>query len=214
MRKSSLQDTYIKQTFRFEDSILISIEDQLIKDQKHGIQISASDALILQFLIRTFNIKRILELGTLYGYSTLCMARALPLNGKVITLDLNLDHTQMAQTLLSQDENSKKIEFLTGDARAVLKELEGPFDMVFIDANKSAYLDYLDWAMLNTTSGSLIIGDNTFLFGGVYGQGSNSKSNSNQIKIMQEFNRRLADPDLFDSCLIPTAEGLMVARRK
>jgi caffeoyl-CoA O-methyltransferase len=86
--------------------------------------------------------------------------------------------------------------------------------MVFIDANKSAYLEYLDWAINNTTRGGLIVGDNTFLFGGVYGESRNERSSQNQIKVMKEFNRRLADQTIFESCLIPTSEGLTVGIRK
>jgi predicted O-methyltransferase YrrM len=87
MRKTNNQDQYIRNLFGMDDAILQSIEVQLEKDHKEGIQISASDALILQFLIRSLKVKTIVEIGTLYGYSALCMARALPENGQLLTLD-------------------------------------------------------------------------------------------------------------------------------
>ena len=102
---------------------------------------------------------------------------------------------------------------LEGAAEDSLKTLsaKGPFDGIFIDANKGAYLDYLLWAEKNLRPGSLVMADNVFLRGGVWGDTSSSFSAA-QIKVVREFNARLADRRKYESVMIPTSEGLFVAR--
>lgn len=119
------------------------------------------------------------------------------------------------QAFAGVDHGNKKIEFVLGDAREELKKLEalGPFDGIFIDGNKAAYMDYLEWAEKNIKTGGLILADNVFLNGSVWGEAS-ARFSEKQIRIMQEFNKRLADPDKFVSVIAPTFEGLYIAIKK
>lgn len=214
MRRENPRDQYIAETFPVQDKILNQVVSELEKDGKNGIQIASGDARILQFLLRLVGAKKVVEVGTLYGFSTLAMARALPADGVLFSLDNNPQHSDKAKALLQPAPEAKRIQFLCGDAKTTLREIEskGPFDAVFIDANKAAYLDYLDWAEAHVRPGGLIVGDNTFLFDAVFGASRDSAVGEKQIQVMNEFNRRLANPQKYNSCLIPTSEGLTVAQ--
>lgn len=215
MRHENSREEYMSKTFPVDDVHSEEIRQALIQDGKDGIQIAASDARVLQFLFRLKGIRKVVEVGTLYGYSTLAFARVLPADGRVISLDLSAQHHARARELLSKTEVWNKIELRTGDARELLNRLseEGPFDAVFIDADKSGYLQYLDWADQNVRVGGLIIGDNTFLFDALFGESRDRNMGEKQIQVMREFNSRLADPKRYNSCLISTAEGITVAEK-
>ncbi len=215
MRKAGDRERYMTEAFPIEDEILRSIRKALVNDTMDGIQVGESDARLLQFLARLTRAKSVVEVGTLYGYSTLCWARALPVDGVVYSVDVSEVHHAKARDLLSAAPEFSKIKFVTGDGREKLRELEkaGPFDIVFIDANKAGYLDYLDWAEKHVRVGGLIIGDNTFLFDSLWGLSRDPNIGEKQKAVMREFNIRLANPQRYNSCIIPTGEGLTVAQR-
>ncbi|MCB0407641.1 MAG: O-methyltransferase, partial [Bdellovibrionales bacterium] len=160
--------------------------------------------------------KKVVEVGTLFGYSTLWMARGLGEEGHIITLEKDPERHEAAKNHFKAIPEEKKVSFLCGDAENLLKEIssQGPFDFVFIDANKGAYLKYLDWAEENVQPGGFIVGDNTFLFGGVYSDQKNKRWGKAQVQAMKDFNHRLSDTTKYQSCLIPTLEGMTVARLK
>lgn len=215
MRKPGDRERYMTETFPIEDEILRSIRKALVNDTMDGIQVGESDARLLQFLARLSGAKKIVEVGTLYGYSALCWARAIPEDGVVYSVDVNETHHQKAAGLLKPAREWNKIKLITGDAKEKLKELsaKGPFDIVFIDANKSGYLEYLDWAETNVRVGGLIIGDNTFLFDALFGISRDPNMGEKQKLVMREFNQRLANPERYNSAIIPTGEGITVAQR-
>ena len=215
MRKPDARQQYMSETFPVEDEHLVAIREALSRDGKDGIQIAAADGRLLQFLLRMAGVQKMVEVGTLYGYSTLCFARALPSDGVIYSLDVSEEHHSCARELLSKTEEWSRIQLITGDARMNLGELtaKGPFDAVFIDADKSSYLDYLTWAEANVRVGGLIIGDNTFLFDALFGVSRAPNMGEKQIRVMREFNQRLADRDRYNSCIISTQEGITVAQR-
>ncbi len=189
---------------------LKSIGEQLVKDSKWGINIGAAEGHILQFLIQSLKIKNILEIGTQYGYSTQWMLEALPPDGTICTLEKEEAHHAMAKTLV----RDPRATFMLGDAVEILKSLgDKTFDLIFVDANKKAYPEYLDWALKHVVPGGLIIGDNTFLFGQVYAEEPDPRKEDLR-QAMQQFNERLLRNPDFVSCLIPTSEGLTVAIKK
>ena len=105
----------------------------------------------------------------------------------------------------------KKIELRVGDALESLAELEGPFDMIFIDADKLNYMNYLNWAEKNIRKGGLIVGDNTFLFGAVYAAEPVDRVRKTAFDAMTAFNARLGDDRYYTGILLPTPEGMTVA---
>lgn len=210
----SAKDSYIRNLFAKEDSLLQTIRIDLEKNVKEGMNIGSTEAQILQFLIRLKNIKTIVEIGSLYGYSSIWMARALPSDGKIDTIETCKNHFIKAKNYIQISDVSKKVQVHYGKASKILPFLTSktPFDMIFIDADKQAYPEYLDWAEQNIKKNGLIVADNTFLFGHVYGEGrTDLRVTESQIQAMKTFNKRLSDTKKYNTALLPTGEGLSVA---
>ncbi len=207
---------YVKSLFSQEDSLLREIQQEAEAQTLGGMSLNPVEAKTLHMLIKLREVKSVVEIGTFLGYSALWMARALPLKGKIYTLEKDEKRAEQAKSFLNKSECANSIEVLSGDASESLQKLskKGPFDMVFIDANKGGYGLYLDWAEKNVREGGLIVGDNTFLFGAVYGKPRDSKISQKTIKTMREFNQRLANSDKFESILLPTYEGMTIAIKK
>jgi predicted O-methyltransferase YrrM len=212
MRKDSdpQKREYIKNTFAKEDAALAKVGENLPPEERR-MQIGADEGKILFCLARIINAKKIVEIGVLNGYSSIWLARALPEGGKLYSLEKNSKRIEPTLKNFEACGVSNKIELIAGDALETLLKLEqyAPFDMVFIDADKGNYCNYLDWAEKNVRKGGLIVGDNAFLFGGVYGE-SPRDLNPDMVKVMQEFNRRLGDPTKYSGIMIPTEEGMVV----
>lgn len=215
MRVTLPQQKYVEEVFGLRDPELQRTRDRMVATKTEYMSVSSSEARILQFLIRLNGVRKIVEFGTLYGYSALAMAKALPTDGKVITLEKSPEHHAAAVATFANSTVGNKIEALCGDAQDLMPKLEpqGPFDMVFIDANKAGYVDYLNWAEKNVRRGGLIVGDNTFLFGAMWNETERKNVGEAQVQVMHEFNNRLADSAKYNSALIPTVEGLTVAQK-
>lgn len=202
---------YIRALFAPETADMTALRARLYADPNNRISVEPEEAKLLQLLIRLGGIKSIVEIGTLGGYAALSMAAALPADGKIITIEKDpARHALAAENL----KNEKKITFLYGDAREVLNTLNGPFDMAFIDADKLNYGHYLDWAEKNVRLGGLIIGDNTLLFDSVWHDDPVDRVRPTARTSLRAFNERLADPERYESLMLPTAEGMTVAIKK
>lgn len=202
---------YVESLSAPRSTAIVKIAERLKNDGKWGINIGSVEAAILQFLIKSHGIKNILEIGTQYGYSTQWMLEVLPADGKIISLEKDPDHHQMAKTLVVDS----RVTFLLGDAEETLMTLDSHmFDLVFIDANKKSYPEYLTWAESHVRSGGLIIGDNTFLFGQVYAPEPQDPQKKGLWTAMRQFNERIFKNPEFITCMIPTSEGLTVAIKK
>lgn len=131
------------------------------------IQVSATQGKLLLLLAKLSGARRILELGTLAGYSAIWLARALPPGGKLVTLEADPRHASVAKANLERAGLSLVAEVRVGRALMTLPRLDGPFDLVFIDADKEGYPEYLTWALKLTRRGSLIVADNVVRGGAV-----------------------------------------------
>ncbi len=203
---------YIRELFTQEDEHFKRIKESAPLE-KQGIQIGAEEGKLIYLLLKLIKAENVLEIGTLVGYSTLWVARSLAQNGKVISIEKSIDHYNIAKSNLETVPEKDKIKLINDDASNIENYIKGiKFDAVFIDANKKAYPRYLDIAYGLLRKGGLIIADNVFLFGSVYDDGIRC---SEELKTaMQEFNRKISDPQKFDSIIIPTEEGLCVAIKK
>jgi predicted O-methyltransferase YrrM len=221
MRHPSEAEQYIQQLFA-QDSAAHQQASQRLKDKFPAlfpIQLAAHEGKLLQLFMRLAGVKRAVEIGSLAGYSALWIAEALPEDGTLYAINKDPSHHALLLENIAESADAHKIQPHCADALDVLPQLsaQGPFDMVFIDADKLNYAKYLDWAEENIRSGGLVIGDNTLLFGHVWkdeppvGAGTPSKS---AWKAMREFNQRLANAAHYHSVLIPTEEGMTVAIRK
>jgi predicted O-methyltransferase YrrM len=203
------------EVFGQDDADLAFVRDELVKKDEAYRAVGPHEARILQFLVRGFGVKRVVEIGTLYGYSALAMAKALPDDGLIVTVEKDPAIREIAMGMFARSSVAERVKSVLADAEGTMAEAAayGPFDMAFIDANKAGYVRYLDWAEENVRRGGLIVGDNTFLFGAVFGESRSANTSENQIRIMNEFNRRLADPQRYNSLMTPTFEGMTVGQK-
>lgn len=141
-----------------------------------AINVSPNMGKLLQLLARVQDARKILEIGTLGGYSTIWMARALPAGGKLITLEVDNKHAKVAQDNIARAGLADVVELRLGQASDILSQLEaegcGPFDLIFIDADKESNASYFAWALKLARRGSLIVVDNVVRSGAVIDAGS------------------------------------------
>lgn len=203
---------YIRKLYAPQDALLESI-DAALRKANIAMHVGAEEGKLLQMLIKLHGAKRIVEIGTLAGYSTLWMARALPEGGHIYTVNKDPKHIAMAKDNFSHSGLAGSITMLEADANEMLPKLsaQGPFDMVFIDADKISYDRYLDWTEANLRKGGLVVGDNTLLFGAVLQDSPPEGTAPATWAAMRRFNERLADTSKYFATMIPTQEGLSVA---
>lgn len=156
------------------------------------IQVSPAQGKLLHLLARIQGARKILELGTLGGYSTIWLARALPADGRLITLEVESKHAEVARANIARADLTDKVELRLGPALDVLPQLasekSGPFDFIFIDADKPNIPDYFSWALKLSRPGSLIVIDNVIRKGAVIDEASSDPS----VQGVRRFNKRLA----------------------
>jgi caffeoyl-CoA O-methyltransferase len=176
----------------------------------HGmpaIQLGASEAKAVALLLKLAGARKVVEVGTLAGYSALAMARALPADGHVWTVEYDPKHARVARENLAAAGLAERVTVLEGAALDVLPSLEreAPFDAVFIDADKRNYDGYGRWAARNVRAGGLLIGDNAFLFGRLL-------EDSEEAAAMRRFHEEARET--FDTVCLPTLDGLLVGVRR
>ncbi|MFN7729782.1 MAG: O-methyltransferase [Bdellovibrio sp.] len=182
--------------------------------KKTPISLAPLEAVLLQTLVRAHGGKKWVEIGTLTGFSGYCLVQASA--GHLWTFEKDPAHAARARELFLQKNLSDHVTVIQGDAEQTLPSIEslGPFDGIFIDGNKGAYLAYLQWAMKNLRPGALIIADNIYLGGAIWSSGADPKWSASVVQKMQEFLNLLFDPRSFTSSLAPTSEGLAIALLK
>jgi len=203
---------YIRDLFAPEDDYLQAIRQDL-EGNEFPIQVGSEEGKLLQLLIRMNHVQSILEIGTHGAYSTIWMARALPEDGKIITLENSPSRIERARNNIASSDVAHKITLIEGDAVDTLNAINDTFDLIFIDADKINYANYLDWAETHVKQGGLIIGDNTYLFENVYKDKPDNNVRPAAHRAMKEFNQRLADSTKYCSIMLPTKEGLTIAQK-
>lgn len=209
-------DKYIENLLIPQDEALLKAEESLVIENIPQISVSPNQGKLLQILALTCSAKRILEVGTLAGYSTIWMARALPEDGKLITIEFEPHHAEVAKKNITRAELDSKVEIITGKAMEVLEllieEKTEPFDMIFIDADKPPYTEYFQMAIKLSHPGTLIIADNVIRNGDILHE------NSIDEKVMgvQRFNKFLSECKEVNATIIQTVgvkeyDGMAIA---
>jgi predicted O-methyltransferase YrrM len=211
----SKSEVYIQKLFAQEDADLLRVREALVADKRFGVNVGAHEGKLLQFLVGLVQPKLVVEIGVLYGYSTLWMAKALAPDAKIIALEKDEKCYKTAKNLIAQSAVAARVDLRHGDARVILetdlREIQP--DFVFIDADKPGYRFYLDWAMSHVKTGGVIVGDNTFLFGHMQGEDRGERASEAAISAMTYFNETLAAAKNFRAVMIPTYEGMTIAQR-
>jgi caffeoyl-CoA O-methyltransferase len=195
-------DKYICDLFVPQDEALLATERSLKEADMPPISISASQGKFLHMMALLCNAKKILEVGTLAGYSTIWMARALPSNGKLITLEFDPKHAAVAKKNISHAGLESKVEIKIGKGLDLLPKLvaeqTGPFDMIFIDADKPPYAEYFEWALKLSRPGTLIIADNVIRDGKVL----DPSSEDEMVRGVQRFNKVLSQNKMVTATIL------------
>lgn len=201
----SLAD-YAEVTFQPEDEVLRDIRARAEAANMPPIHVGAMDGLHLHTLARAMNARKIVEIGTLAGYSGVCLARALPDDGRLYTFEFSQKHAEVAQESFRRAGVAAQVELFVGSALERLTEIEslGPFDLVFIDADKVNYPQYFKWAARNLRVGGSFLADNTFA-DGLVAAGSRQSA---RAETMRSFNSMAAEHRAFVTTILPTGEGL------
>ena len=198
---------YIVNTFAEEDDILKTAVADTEKNGMPLIQVSPDNGKFLQLLMKIVGAKKVLELGTLGGYSTLWMARGLPEDGKLITLEYEKKHADVALNNFKRAGLENKIEIVLGPALESLDKLKGQkFDFAFIDADKVNYPVYFEKILALMNKGGIITADNTLRKGEVI----NPNIEDEGTKAIQVFNKKVASDPRVESLLVPISDGVTV----
>ncbi len=205
---------YIHELFAHEPDGLRAIRAAMTNPDDQ-ISVPPEDGRLLQLLVSLSGAKKIVEIGTLGGYSSTWMSRALPDDGVIYTLEHEPRRADIAERHFKKYAVGKHIEVIRGRALDNLPDLsaKGPFDLIFIDADKINYANYLDWAEVNVRKDGLIIGDNTFLFNAVLDNETTDRVRETALAAMQDFNTRLANPEKYLSMMLDTGQGMTVAKK-
>ena len=190
-----------------------SVEQSLRKEtlslgSPSGMMSGDSVGNFLKLVVQLNNCKRILEIGTFTGYSALMMASALPENGELITCDTNKKTSEIAKKYWAKSQHGSKIKLIMGPALETINDIEGKFDLIFIDADKNNYSNYFELCKNRLTKNGLIIADNVLWSGKVL------KLQDEQTKSIDSFNKLVNKDQSFWNTIIPIRDGLMIIKNK
>ena len=196
---------WAEQTFKPEDEILLEIRARAEKEGLPTIAVGPMDGLHLEVLARACGARKAVEIGTLGGYSGVCILRGMSAEGVLHTFEISEHHAQVARDSFAKAGFAKQAQVHVGPALDKLAGIErdGPFDLCFIDADKVSYPAYLAWAAEHLRVGGVVLGDNTFAWGQIHLPNGDASREA-----LRKFDEDLASGGRFRATMIPTAEGL------
>jgi predicted O-methyltransferase YrrM len=162
----------------------------------------------LSFFAKVCRPTTILEIGTFTGYSALCLAEGLLAGGRLITIDINEELETFTRSFFNRSDYKEQIDYRIADAKDELLKIEGPFDMVFIDADKRNYALYYDLIIDKMSPGGIILVDNVLWSGKIVDENARDKS----TQALKNFNQKCLDDPRVDKMLLPLRDGLYMLR--
>jgi caffeoyl-CoA O-methyltransferase len=207
-----MQDSWIKYAESFtsgESDILREIREHCCAHYSDSAMLSGFfQGRVLSMISHMIRPKMVLEIGTYLGYSTLCLAEGLADGGTIISLDVNEETNAVAQSYIDRTEYSDRINLRLGEAAYILPHMQGPFDLVFIDADKSNYSNYYRLVFELLRPGGFIVADNVLWSGRVL-----DDEKDEDTRALHEFNQKVLADDRVENILLPIRDGLMVVRK-
>ena len=205
---------YLVQFGTRESDLLKDLRNETAKLPGAGMQIGPEQGAFMGLLVELIGAKRALEVGTFTGYSSLCIAGAMPADGKLICCDVSEEYTKVARDYWRRAGLESKIELRLGPAVATLDALIAanvePFDFAFIDADKTNYSNYNDRAIQLVRPGGLIAIDNVLWGGDV----ADPKANDEDTQAIRAVNQTVRNDDRVTLALAPIGDGLTLARKR
>jgi predicted O-methyltransferase YrrM len=201
-------DEYIASLFARDDDVLAALREAADREGLPPIAISAVTGRFLQILLSAIKAERVLEVGTLGGYSAIWMARALPPSGRLVTVEVDQRHAEFARRYFVRAGLDDRIDLRIGRALDVLPAFDGErFDAIFLDADKEPLPTYFGWALRLLRRGGLLIADNALWGGRVL----DAEVEDEGTRGVREFNRRLSSDERVLGTIVPVGDGLAVA---
>jgi len=198
---------YISGLFAREDELLASLREEADRTGLPPIAISSDEGRLLQVLLSSIQARSVLEVGTLGGYSAIWMARVLPADGLLVSIEIETAHARFAERYIERAGLAERVEVRVGRAIDVLPSFDGQkFDAMFIDADKEPLVTYFEWGLRLVRPGGLIIADNALWGGRVY----DDSADDEKTRAVREFNRRLATDPRVLGIIVPTHDGVAV----
>ena len=206
--------TYITETFVQELPEQTQINIRAEQAGLPRIELRPQEGWMLYFFTQLIQAQKAVEVGTLAGYSASWIARALPEDGLLYTLELNPKHAEIAEANFQRLGLSDKIEVIVGDALQGLELLDiDTVDLVFIDADKPSYPDYFQWALDHVRSGGLILAHNAFRGGDIIKNPDDLDASRREgIEAVKLTHQRVADDERLTGFVIPAGDGMLVAQ--
>lgn len=197
---------YVNELFVQQSAVQVDITTTTTTQGLPQIDLRPEEGWMLMLLTRMIGAKRAVEIGTLAGYSASWLAQGLGTDGHLISFELDPRHAEIARNNLVAVGVAERVDIRVGNAHEHLPTLQGEFDLVFIDADKTGYPHYLQWAVENVRAGGLIIAHNAFQNGAIVATNPNENTAA-----MQHFNHLVAENPRLLSTIIPVGDGLLVA---
>jgi caffeoyl-CoA O-methyltransferase len=180
------------------------------KSQVPQMMVGLLEGRFLEFLVRQTNAKSVLELGTFTGWSSISMATGLPPGGRVITCDVNEETTAIARRYAEEAGVADRIDYRVGPGLEAIEELDGPFDLVFIDADKPNYVNYYEAVLPKLADDGLVIADNVLWSGRVVDE-SDDDEGTNAIR---SFNAHVARDSRVECVMLTVRDGMTLIRKR
>ena len=208
-------DDYLRTVVAKESPVLQRLRAETARRPQGGMQIGADQGVLLAFLARLVGARKAIEIGTFTGYSALCVASALPPDGRLICCDVNEEWTAIARRYWALAGVADRIELRLQPAQETLAVLlrdggAGSFDFAFIDADKTGYDAYYEACLSLLRRGGMIAIDNV-LWGGAVADPSNETEDTNALRAL---NVKIRDDARVDACLVSVGDGVMLARKR
>lgn len=205
-------ESYLENQYTAENELLKNLEREThLKTTQPQMLSGGYQGRLLSLISKIIQPKKILEIGMFTGYSTLCLAEGLKKNGRIITIDRNEELLYLVNKYFENSEFSDQIEIKIGNALEVMEELDlSDFDLFFIDADKSNYINYYQKIIQNAKPGAVILADNVLWYGKVLEE---SKNNDRDTAVLKEFNELLSKDKRVEMLILPVRDGISMIRK-
>ena len=178
--------------------------------ERHGMMVGPLEGRFLELLVWLSGARAVLEIGTFTGYSALSMAAALPADGRIVTCEVDPDTAAIARRHIDASPYTRRIEIRVGPAIETIATLDGPFDLVFIDADKTNYSNYYEAVLPKLADRGLIVADNVLWSGRVLDE----DDQTDDTEAIRAFNRLVRDDPRVDCVMLTIRDGVTVIRRR
>jgi predicted O-methyltransferase YrrM len=207
---NDIVEQYAKQYTSALDAVLQEIEAYTVQHHPHAHMLSGHvQGQVLQMISSMIQPDRILEIGTFTGFSALCLAKGLKVNGQLHTIEMRDEDAATAQKYFDKAGVNNKVILHLGDAKQIIPTLQQQWDLVFIDADKTGYIDYYELTLPNLKQGGFILADNVFFHGEVLQDVVKGKN----AKAIQAFNEHVAADNRVEQVLLTIRDGLLLIKK-